>query len=165
MPDTPWLDETEQLQWRTFLRMQRRLYDHLVWHNQHEFDLSAADYEVLVNLSETPGGRMRSAELGEATRWEKSRLSHHLTRMEQRGLICREPSDTSRYPDIVLTERGHAAITKAAPAHAANVRAWFVDALGPERRARFAGDCETVCAALDEHEQKHCPQDVDPCTG
>jgi len=48
---------------------------------------------------------MRSAERGEATRWEKSRLSHHLTRMEQRGLICRGPSDTSRSPAILLTDR------------------------------------------------------------
>ena len=161
MPATPWLNETEQHQWRTFLRMQRRLFDHLVWHNQHEFDLSGADYEVLVNVSETPSGRMRSTDLAQATQWEKSRLSHHLTRMAQRGLICREPSDTGRYPDIVLTERGRAAITKAAPAHAANVRAWFIDALGPERLARFAQDCETVCAALDEHEHQHCPHDLD----
>jgi hypothetical protein len=83
--------------------------------------------------------------------------------MAQRGLICREPSYTGRYPDIVLTERGRAAITKAAPAHAANVRAWFIDALGPKRLARFAQDCETVCAALDEHEHEHerCPHNLD----
>jgi DNA-binding MarR family transcriptional regulator len=164
VPQTAWLDETEQRQWRTFLRMQQRLFDHLVWHNQREFDLSAADYEVLVNLSETPGGRMRPAELAEATRWEKSRLSHHLTRMAQRGLICREPSDTNRYPDIVLTERGHTAITKAAPSHAVNVRAWFIDALGPERLARFAEDCETVCAALDKHGYKQCAHELDAST-
>jgi DNA-binding MarR family transcriptional regulator len=152
--DDPWLDETEQLAWRKYLRMHRLLFAHLVQHQQREFGLSAADYEIMVNLSEAPRGRMRAFELGESTLWEKSRLSHHLKRMEQRGLVCREATGNSRSPDILLTDAGRAAITEAAPAHASHVRAWFTEVLGPERLAVLAESSDAVLAALESHD---CP--------
>jgi DNA-binding MarR family transcriptional regulator len=151
MAEPRWLDDNEQHAWRAFLEMRKRLFASLVQEHQQQFGLSAADYEILVNLSEAPTGRMRSFELCESTQWEKSRLSHHLKRMEQRGLVSREATDNARSPNFMLTEAGLTAITNAAPAHAANVRAWFVDALGPERLALFAKDCEAVCDALDAH--------------
>ncbi|WP_020672179.1 MarR family winged helix-turn-helix transcriptional regulator [Amycolatopsis nigrescens] len=149
MTETHWLDETELHAWRAFLAMQRRLFARLAEHQQRECDISPADYDVLAQLSEAPAGRMSSAELGAATQWEKSRLSHHLARMTRRGLVRREAAGAGRYPDVVLTGGGRAAITKAAPVHIADVRAWFIDAIGAERLARFAEDCEAVCAALD----------------
>jgi DNA-binding MarR family transcriptional regulator len=85
-------------------------------HLQREFGLSGSDFEILVNLSESPTGRMRAFELGEATQWEKSRMSHHLTRMEKRGLIRKEACD-ARYPEIVLTGPGLEAIRACAPVH------------------------------------------------
>ena len=150
--DDPWLGETEQFAWRKYLQMHQLLFAHLVQHQQREFGLSAADYEIMVNLSEAPSGRMRAFELGESTLWEKSRLSHHLKRMEQRGLVCREGTGNSRSPDIMLTDAGRAAITGAAPAHAANVRAWFTDAIGPGRLAVLAESCDAVLEALEKHD-------------
>lgn len=152
--DDMWLDETEQLAWRKYLQMHRLLFAHLIQHQQREFGLSAADYEIMVNLSEAPRGRMRAFELGESTLWEKSRLSHHLKRMEQRGLVCREVTGNSRSPDIALTAAGRAAITGAAPAHAANVRTWFAEAIGPERLAVVTESCDAVLEALERHD---CP--------
>ena len=76
------------------------LETHLERHLQREFGLSESDFEILVNLSESETGRMRAFELAEATQWEKSRMSHHLTRMEKRGLIRKEACD-ARYPEIV----------------------------------------------------------------
>ncbi|MFI1867317.1 MarR family winged helix-turn-helix transcriptional regulator [Streptomyces jumonjinensis] len=157
MPDEPWLDEAEQRAWRSYLHMQRLLTVRLSSRMQRDFDLSAADYEILVNLSEAAHGRMGPGELAEATQWEKSRLSHHLTRMERRGLVSREPSRTGRYPDVQLTEAGRAAIRRAAPAHAADVRALFVDVLGPQHLARFAEDCRAVTAALDAEQRPPTP--------
>jgi DNA-binding MarR family transcriptional regulator len=153
MAHPPWLDETEQHAWRAFLEMQKRLFATLNHHQQRHFGLSAADYEILVNLSEAPTGRMRSFELCESTQWEKSRLSHHLKRMEQRGLVNREPTENARLPAFMLTGAGQTAITDAAPAHASNVHAWFIDAIGPERLTLFTQDCEAVCAALDKYEE------------
>src|SRR5690242_16912748 len=96
---------------------------------QRDSGLSGPDYDVLVKLSEAPDHRLRAYELGAATGWEKSRLSHHLTRMEQRGLVAREQCEGSRFFDVVLTDQGRATIENAAPTHVAHVRDWFVEAL------------------------------------
>ena len=115
-----------------------------------EFGLSGSDFEILVNLSEAPDGRMRAYELGRATLWEKSRLSHHLRRMEKRGLVSREvpAGSDARYPQIVLTNTGRAAIESSAPANAARVRRLFIDVLGPERLAVFREASDDVIAAV-----------------
>ncbi|MFJ2767217.1 MarR family winged helix-turn-helix transcriptional regulator [Streptomyces sp. NPDC087300] len=156
MSDEIWLDETEQQAWRSYLHMQRMLTVRLAARMQ-DFGLSAADYEILVNLSEAPNGCMSPGELTEETQWEKSRLSHHVSRMERRGLVRREPPRAGRYPDVWLTPAGLDAVRSAAPAHAADVRALVLDVLGPERLARFAEDCRSITAALDENGTPHRP--------
>ncbi|BBY55503.1 winged helix-turn-helix transcriptional regulator [Mycobacterium koreense] len=155
MPDRKRLSVEQQQAWRSFIETEHRLERHLSQHLQREFGLSAADFEVLVNLSEAPGDRMRMFALGEATQWEKSRLSHHLSRMERRGLVRRDSGDR-RYPDIVLTDTGRAAITAAAPANAERVRTLFVEALGPERLALIRDACDDVAAALARHQDGDC---------
>jgi DNA-binding MarR family transcriptional regulator len=153
MVDRSELDDDEQAAWRSFVEMRHLLERHLAGRLQRDFGLSDSDFEVLVNLSETAGGRMRAYELGQATLWEKSRLSHHLSRMEKRGLVRREvvPGADARYPYIVLTEAGRTAIESAAPANAARVRKLFIDVLGPERLAVFHTASEDVIAAIQEH--------------
>src|SRR3546814_2751390 len=85
-------------------------------------------------LSEAPEGRLRIFELGAQLEWEKSRLSHHLRRMEQRDLIVREECDTDRRGAfVVLTPTGRVAIEGAAPKHVAEVRDAFIDALTPDQ--------------------------------
>lgn len=136
--------------------MRHLLERHLMWHLQQEFGLSGPDFEVLVNLSEAPGERLRAFELGRATQWEKSRMSHHLSRMEKRGLVRREASD-ARYPDVVLTDAGRDAIAAAAPANAARVRELFVDVVGPERLAVIGAASDDVVAAIQRHLGEDCP--------
>ena len=69
--------------------------------------LSEADYDVLSDLSETPQGRLRLRELADRMLWSRSRLSHHLTRMQQRGLVTREEcADDGRGSMVVLTPPG-----------------------------------------------------------
>src|ERR1700750_610111 len=115
--------------WRQFIAMQGQLRARLARQLQRESGLSEADYEVLVQLSEAPCGRQRVFELGQATQWVKSRLSHHLTRMVQRGLCARESCPTdSRGAFVVLTDAGRRAVEAAAPQHVEHVREWFVDA-------------------------------------
>jgi DNA-binding MarR family transcriptional regulator len=156
------LDDDEQAAWRSFVTMRHLLERHLVRHLQSEFGLSAADFEILVNLSEAPALRMRAFELVESTQWEKSRLSHHLTRMEKRGLVRRETAEGSdaRYPDIVLTDAGREAIESSAPANAARVREFFVDVLGPERLAMLREASDDVVAVIEEHLAEECPPEV-----
>lgn len=149
------LSDEEQQAWRSFVEMRHLLERHLAGHLQREFGLSDSDYEVLVNLSEAPAGRLRAFELGERTQWEKSRMSHHLSRMEKRGLVRRERSG-GRYPDVVLTEHGRTAIESSAPANAARVRELFVDVLGPERLGQLRDMSCDVIAAIRRHMATDC---------
>ncbi|KAA0099027.1 MarR family transcriptional regulator [Mycolicibacterium sp. P1-18] len=150
MTDATGLDDDQLWAWRSFVDMHHHLERHLVKHLQRDFGLSDSDFEVLVNLSEAPGGRLRAFELGRATQWEKSRMSHHLSRMEKRGLVRREASD-ARYPDVVLTDTGRAAIAASAPANAARVRELFAEVVGPDRLAVLKAASDDVLAALERH--------------
>jgi DNA-binding MarR family transcriptional regulator len=144
-----WLDQREQRAWRSYLRMHSELLRHLNRQLQRDTELSVPDYEVLVHLSEVPDGRLRAFELGGALQWEKSRLSHHLTRMERRGLVAREECLTdTRGADVALTEAGRAAIEAAAPRHLEEVRRLFVDALTPDQLDTLAEISDVVLAQL-----------------
>src|ERR1041384_6387150 len=113
---TDWLTDDEQRAWRAFLRVQGRLPAALHRQLQQDSGLSLPDYDVLVALTDAVDGRLRPFELQRALMWEQSRLSHHLNRMERRGLIGREPCDEDgRGAFIVLTDAGRGAITDAAP--------------------------------------------------
>ncbi len=151
MADKPWLSDEEQTAWRSYVLMRRTLETHLARQMQRECGLSPSDFEILVNLSESQTGRMRAVDLGAATQWEKSRISHHLRRMEKRGLIRREDGD-ARYPDIVITDIGLQAIRACAPANAARVRKLFVEILGPSRLRVLREAFEDVITAVNEHE-------------
>jgi DNA-binding MarR family transcriptional regulator len=157
----PWLDDDEQKAWRSYLLMKRTLETHLERHLQREFGLSSSDFEVLVNLSESESGRMRAFELGRATQWEKSRLSHHLTRMEKRGLIRKEACE-SRYPEIAITADGLAAIKECAPVHAARVREFFVDVFGAERLTVLGEVSDEVVDTIGKHCETDCPFEPRP---
>jgi len=154
MATPTWLDPDEQHSWRMYLRMQSHLQRRLGQQLLRDSGLSVADFEVLVNLSEAPTARLRSYELGNDLQWEKSRLSHHLTRMQKRGLVDREEcADDARGAFIVLTAAGRRAIEEAAPPHAAEVRARFIDALSAEQLRALDEICATVLAALEEPEE------------
>ena len=111
--------------------------------------LSLSDYAVLVHLSESGTDRMRAYELGAALRWEKSRLSHHLRRMESRGLIERRTcTRDGRGLDVVLTPEGRKAIEEAAPFHVEDVRSLLIDQLTPNSSGpspRSARRCSPPC--------------------
>jgi DNA-binding MarR family transcriptional regulator len=148
-----WLDDREQQAWRDFLAMHAHVTDRLRRSLQHATGLSDADYGVLVSLSEAPKGRMRVFELGRALRWEKSRLSHQLKRMTDRGLITREECPTdARGAFAVLTPAGRAAIKAAAPKHVAQVRQAFVDALTPAQLDALAAISRSVLTHLEKNE-------------
>ncbi|MEU4478514.1 MarR family transcriptional regulator [Micromonospora sp. NPDC023966] len=132
--DAPrWLDARENRAWRGYRRMRRLLDLELARELMQDAGLSEPDYDVLSDLSETPDQRLRLSELADRMLWSRSRLSHHLARMQQRGLVGREecPSD-GRGSVVVLTPAGRAAIEAAAPGHVAAVRRHLIDLLTPE---------------------------------
>lgn len=130
----PPLDQQEQCAWRHFLAMQRQLMGQLGRRLQREAGLSFADYEILGHLVDSPAGRMRSFEIGRLSQWEKSRLSHQLSRMQQRGLVERQVcTKDPRYSEVVLTEEGRDAFARASDAYGDDVRQLFVEALTPQQ--------------------------------
>jgi DNA-binding MarR family transcriptional regulator len=112
--------------------------------------VSPADYQVLLALREAEGARLRSSELASTIDWERSRLSHHLGRMERRGLIQRDDCATdSRGAEVSLTPSGAGAFRRASAPHLRAIKHHFVDALTPEQLEALAH----VLQALQRHLQ------------
>ncbi|MFN0090771.1 MAG: MarR family winged helix-turn-helix transcriptional regulator [Acidimicrobiales bacterium] len=148
-----WLDEREDRAWRGFLQMRTELVGRLARQLVRDCGLTEAEYQILVAVSEAPGRRIRSRDLCRALDWERSRLSHQITRMEQRGAVGRAPCEgDARGFDVVLTADGLAAIEAAAPLHLQAVRHCFADILTPEQLDVLGDIAELVVAHLaDEH--------------
>ncbi len=146
-----WLSADEQRVWRTYVRMSSMLPAHLNRQLQRDSGLTLPEYEVLVQLSEAPGQRLRPFQICEALNWEQSRLSHQLTRMQRRGLVDRqECEDDGRGAFVALTAAGAEAIRSAAPGHVAAVRQLIFDQLGDTERAQFERACRAILDALSE---------------
>ena len=133
MSESQWLSAAESRAWRGFVEMSNGVRREVAQQLQRDCGLSEADYEILVRLSEEPSGSMRALELAEATQWEKSRLSHQIRRMTDRGLVTKGSCGNERHAHIELSAQGREAIESAAPKHVAHVRAMFIDALTPEQ--------------------------------
>src|ERR1700694_524332 len=113
-----------------------------------ESSLSPSDYQVRLALSEVDGKRLRSSELAGTIDWERSRLSHHLGRMERRGLVRRDDCPTdSRGAEVSLTADGAAAFRRATAPHLRAVKRHFSDALTPEQFEALAD----ILRALQDH--------------
>ncbi len=142
---TRWLTDAEQASWRAWIEASNTLNNQLSADLQREHDLTLADYEILVQLSENPERRLRMSELAEATLASRSRLTHQVDRLVKRGWIERQECELDRRGSFAaLTEEGWQAIVAAAPDHVESVRAYLVDALGPEEFAALGAACEKI---------------------
>ncbi|MCU1403328.1 MAG: putative MarR-family transcriptional regulator [Microbacteriaceae bacterium] len=118
--------------WRAFIETADELRSALAARLQSETSLSSGDYAVLLALSEADDQHMRSSELAVHIGWERSRLSHHLGRMERRGLIRRDECATdNRGAEITLTRIGTEAFRQATAPHLHAIRELFIEALTP----------------------------------
>ena len=130
---TNWLDDHQQRIWRAWIKLNRDLPTALGRELQAGSDLSMADFEVLVNLTDMPEGRLRVCDLAANMNWERSRVSHHLKRMEARGLVDRAGCVDDRRGSLVgVTDAGREAIEQAAPDHVKSVRRLVIDVLTDE---------------------------------
>jgi DNA-binding MarR family transcriptional regulator len=125
-----WLDDDEQQTWRAFIAGTQLLFDQLDRELQRDADIPHAYYQILVMLSESAHRMMRMSELAEMTLSSRSRLSHAVARLEQKGWVRREMCPTDRRGQLaVLTDEGYAALVAAAPAHVESVRTHLFDQL------------------------------------
>jgi DNA-binding MarR family transcriptional regulator len=144
------LTSAELAVWRALVDTTAELRRVLATRLVQETNLSPADYQVLLALSEATGRRMRSSELAASIDWERSRLSHHLARMERRGLIRRDDCATdSRGAEVSLTDDGARMFRGATAPHTKAIKKHFADALTPEQFEALA----EILRALQDHLQ------------
>jgi|SRR6476469_7995827 DNA-binding MarR family transcriptional regulator len=145
-----WLTAEEQRVWRRWMTLNAQLSATLQRELQDDAGLSTQDYEVLVHLTDNAEGRMRVTDLARLMQWERSRVSHHVTRMERRHLVQRvECAEDGRGAFVVITQQGRAAIEQAAPGHVNTVRRLVFDVLSPEEVDSFGAIIDKALAQLD----------------
>lgn len=145
-----WLDAAEQRAWRAWLYSAQLLQDRLDRELMHSTGISHAYYEILVQLSETPGRMLRMSELAERSLSSRSRLSHAVSRLEERGWVRRQVcADDGRGQLAVLTDDGFAALEAAAPIHVESVRRHLFDQLTAEQVEHVRDFGETLLRHLD----------------
>jgi DNA-binding MarR family transcriptional regulator len=140
-----WLDAEEQKAWRAWLYSTLLLQDQLDRELTRETGISHAYYEVLVQLSEAPGRMLRMSQLAERSLSSRSRLSHAVSRLEERGWVRRQVcEEDGRGQLAVLTDAGFAALEAAAPVHVESVRTHLFDQLSPEQVTALRDIGETL---------------------
>jgi DNA-binding MarR family transcriptional regulator len=140
--------------WRAFIETSERLRSVIGSRMQADSGLSSGDYSVLLSLSETKDHRARSSELAVKVGWERSRLSHHLGRMEQRGLIRRDDCETdNRGAEVVLTTAGAEAFRRSSAPHLHAIQELFIGALSPAQLASVRELSEALVESLDRAER------------
>ncbi|HEU5270702.1 MAG TPA: MarR family transcriptional regulator [Jatrophihabitans sp.] len=147
MTDPRWLSPEEQAAWRSFIEGSRALVDALDRQLQVDSALPHAYFEVLVPLSEAPDRALRMSELAEQTRSSRSRLSHAVSRLEERGWVRRMDCPTDKRGQVaILTDQGMDVLQAAAPGHVAAVRKYLIDRLTPEQ-VKMLGEIGDVMLA------------------
>ena len=149
MTATQWLSAEQQAAWRTWLTAQMLLAEAFERDLKANSELSMAEYEVLVQLSEAPDRRLRMSELASRTLASRSRLSHQIARMEADGLVARQECKTDKRGWwAVLTDHGFDVLAGAAPLHVESVRRHLVDVLDDEEFATLGRLLDKVVAPL-----------------
>ncbi|BDZ41306.1 transcriptional regulator [Paraoerskovia sediminicola] len=146
-----WLDRGQQRSWRAYLDGNARLLDALDREHDAHLSVSLPEYEVLVRLSESPEGALRMSVLADGLAYSRSRTTHTVRRMEDRGLVRRGAvAGDGRGIVCSLTDAGRSMLEAEAPAHVAAVRRYLVDVLTDDELAALGGIMAKVaqgCAA------------------
>lgn len=135
--------------WRSFIETVEVLRAQLGGRLQSESSLSTGDYQVLLALNEADDKTLRASSLASVICWERSRLSHHLGRMEKRGLVMRKRCpDDAHGVEVHITDAGTNAYRSASYPHLRAIRELFIEALSPEQLTHAAALTQALRAHL-----------------
>ena len=152
MGEARWLNAEEQAAWRSFLAGCRALFSTVDAQLLRDAGMPLAFYEILVRLSEAPGRALRMSQLAEAASASKSRASHAVARLEERGWVRRVDCPTDRRGQVAeLTDEGYAVLAASAPGHVEQVRASLFDGLTAEQVAHLKAIGDVMAAACGGH--------------
>lgn len=138
------LSNEEWALWSSWTNAQRIVARAIEQRLQRECGVSKADFSVLMTLFRAPDSAISIGALVEALDWEKSRLSHQLTRMERRGHVQATSGPGGRRTAIQLTESGRSTIQHAIAVHGESVRSCFLQKLSSKQAAAIGKWCEDV---------------------
>jgi DNA-binding MarR family transcriptional regulator len=145
-----WLTPEEVDAWLSVVRLTTRLPWSIDQQLQRDSGLAMVEYQVLAMLSERDQRTMRMSSLADLTNTSLSHLSRVVKRLEDRGLVRREPDPTDgRFTNAILTEQGFRTLAAAAPGHVAHVRSLVIDVLSPEQLRRLGRDADRIMARID----------------
>lgn len=125
------ISDEEWLAWRGYRRLAALITGRIARDISEATGLSDQDFMILMELSKSPNEELLQRELQEYIEWDKSRLSHQLSRMSSRGLVQRNRNSPSGI-SVGITDAGRLLLDKARPVHAASVRRHFLDLLSPD---------------------------------
>jgi DNA-binding MarR family transcriptional regulator len=146
---TRWLSAEEQEIWRAFVGTCHAFFAAIDAQLQRDTGIPLAYYEILVRLSEAPGHTLRMSQLADAAASSKSRISHAVARLEERGWIRRRDCPTDRRGQLAeLTDEGYAVLVAAAPGHVEHVRRILFDPLTPEQVRQLHAITGSILAAI-----------------
>ena len=117
--------------WHAFVAMGEDVMERVGRDLSRATGLSGPEFGVLSRLAAYGQGEMRQQELATVMGWEKSRLSHQLSRMQKRKLIERRAGE-GRATLVVLTRSGREKLGGALPVRAQSVRRNLLSRLRPE---------------------------------
>jgi DNA-binding MarR family transcriptional regulator len=145
-----WLDADQQRTWRRWLSVSELLPRALDAQLQRDAGISHAAYVVLAMLSEAPDRSRRMSDLARRSNQSQSRLSHTVTRLEDRGWVRRErAADDGRGNLAVLTDAGWDVVRTLAPGHVDAVREALFDPLTAEQTRALGEALQVVLERLD----------------
>ncbi len=148
-----WLTAAELDSWISLVRLMTWLPWSIDQQLQRDSNLRVVEYQVLAMLSGSPERRMRMSSLAEVTNASLSRLSHLVKRLEERGLVRRQPdSADGRFTNAILTDHGFQTLAAAAPGHVAQVRSLVIDVLSPEQLRRLGQVADRIMSRIDTSE-------------
>ena len=150
-----WLTDAEVSSWLSVVRMMTWLPWSIDHQLRRDSNLSMVEYQVMARLSQQPERTLRMGMLADLVNSSLSRLSHLVKRMEDRGLVRREPDPgDGRFINAILTDEGFEALAKAAPGHVAHVRSLVIDVLSPEQLRRLGLSADRIMSRIDTFEIK-----------
>lgn len=163
---TRWLSAAEQRTWRAFLTATQTLFAAVDGQLMHDSAMPHGYYEILVRLSEAEDRALRMSQLAQASTSSKSRLSHAVARLEERGWVERVDCPTDRRGQIArLTDAGFEALKTAAPGHVEQVRRSLFDHLTADQVGQLTA-ISLAIGAGQPGEAECCPPECldDPVT-
>ncbi|MBN9140272.1 MAG: winged helix-turn-helix transcriptional regulator [Micrococcales bacterium] len=152
--------------WRDYFRGARELGTALDRRLQDDAGISHPDYMLMLSLWEAPQHSLRTGELAEQLAWEKSRVSHQVSRMEARGLVVRRECETdARGVWVELTPEGSRLLLRATRDHTDAIREWFVDLLDDDEKRALSAIAKRMRATLGTACAEAVPPEAEARTG